>query len=239
MTVTHATVASGTDAGTGEIHKAQWNADHVVTSYRPPAQTISSVVAGSSTAPVFGSTPSSSSIFYAQTASVATAKNVTSIVQTNVTWTNVTSGNDGGNNSKVELWKGVPSGTPGTTVTVTWSASSNNAVAITEWPTAYSIAGTLNAQSGITATGTQPYAGPITTAADALVFATFGNNNGTIPASVIAPNQPSVYPLQQIYGHSFFAFGYMWVDVAIGATVTAYVPVITSSVWVGILVSVT
>lgn len=28
-TITHATVATGTDAGTGEIHKAQWNADHV------------------------------------------------------------------------------------------------------------------------------------------------------------------------------------------------------------------
>jgi len=30
MTVTQATVASGTDSGTGEIHKAEWNADHVV-----------------------------------------------------------------------------------------------------------------------------------------------------------------------------------------------------------------
>jgi hypothetical protein len=28
MTITHATVAVGTDAGTGEIHKAQWNEDH-------------------------------------------------------------------------------------------------------------------------------------------------------------------------------------------------------------------
>ncbi len=31
MTVTHATVASGTDAGTGEIHKAEWNAAHTGT----------------------------------------------------------------------------------------------------------------------------------------------------------------------------------------------------------------
>ncbi len=30
MGITHATTATGTDAGTGEIHKAQWNADHVV-----------------------------------------------------------------------------------------------------------------------------------------------------------------------------------------------------------------
>lgn len=29
MPITHATVAAGTDAGTGEIHKAEWNADHV------------------------------------------------------------------------------------------------------------------------------------------------------------------------------------------------------------------
>lgn len=31
MGITHATVATGTDSGTGEIHKAQWNADHVIT----------------------------------------------------------------------------------------------------------------------------------------------------------------------------------------------------------------
>lgn len=29
MGITHATTATGTDAGTGEIHKAQWNASHV------------------------------------------------------------------------------------------------------------------------------------------------------------------------------------------------------------------
>ncbi len=29
MSITHATVATGTDAGTGDIHKAQWNEDHV------------------------------------------------------------------------------------------------------------------------------------------------------------------------------------------------------------------
>lgn len=30
LVVTHATVAAGTDAGNGEIHKAQWNADHAL-----------------------------------------------------------------------------------------------------------------------------------------------------------------------------------------------------------------
>jgi len=29
--INHATTATGTDAGTGDIHKAQWNADHVIT----------------------------------------------------------------------------------------------------------------------------------------------------------------------------------------------------------------
>jgi hypothetical protein len=29
MSITHATTATGTDAGTGEIHKAEWNAAHV------------------------------------------------------------------------------------------------------------------------------------------------------------------------------------------------------------------
>ena len=31
MGITHAAVATGTNAGTGEIHKAEWNADHVST----------------------------------------------------------------------------------------------------------------------------------------------------------------------------------------------------------------
>lgn len=33
VSVTHATTASGTDAGTGEIHKAQWNAAHTLTGF--------------------------------------------------------------------------------------------------------------------------------------------------------------------------------------------------------------
>ena len=31
MSITHATTATGTDAGTGDIHKAEWNATHTVT----------------------------------------------------------------------------------------------------------------------------------------------------------------------------------------------------------------
>ena len=31
MSVTHATTATGTDAGTGDIHKAEWNASHLIT----------------------------------------------------------------------------------------------------------------------------------------------------------------------------------------------------------------
>jgi hypothetical protein len=240
MGITHAKVSAKSDGGDATlVLPSDWNDDHVITDYRPPTQTIGSVTGGASIAPVFTSTPASDCILYAQTASVATAKNVSSIVQTNVTWTQVTYGNDGGNNSKVELWKGVPTGTPGTTVTVTWSAVSNNAAVITEWPAAYSISGTLDQQSGITATGTQPYAGPITTAADALVFATEGNNNGTIPASLISPYQSGVHPFTQTLGQSFFAFGYMWVESSVGHTVSVYVPVVTSSVWVVILVSVT
>lgn len=37
LRVKHATTATGTDAGTGEIHKAEWNADHTIVNgiYRP------------------------------------------------------------------------------------------------------------------------------------------------------------------------------------------------------------
>lgn len=37
VSITHATVATGTDAGTGEIHKAEWNADHVISGLDPIA----------------------------------------------------------------------------------------------------------------------------------------------------------------------------------------------------------
>lgn len=30
ISITHSTVAVGTDAGNGEIHKAQWNEDHTI-----------------------------------------------------------------------------------------------------------------------------------------------------------------------------------------------------------------
>lgn len=36
--ITHATTASGTDSGSGEIHKAEWNANHTITGAVTPAQ---------------------------------------------------------------------------------------------------------------------------------------------------------------------------------------------------------
>jgi len=60
MGITHATTAVGTDAGTGEIHKAEWNAEHLITglgvafigarAYRTTSQT---VTAGVETAMTF------------------------------------------------------------------------------------------------------------------------------------------------------------------------------------------
>lgn len=57
---------------------------------------------------------------------------VTSIVQTNVTWTQLAETTDN-STPKVELWKGVVAASAGTGITVNYSGSTYNGVHVSEW----------------------------------------------------------------------------------------------------------
>jgi hypothetical protein len=83
--------------------------------------------------------------------STTSGSTVSSVTQTNVTWTKIHSAANG-SNSGVEIWKGVPSGTPGTTVTWAMSASQLIEAYVTEWPSAAGLSGTLDQSSDQTGT---------------------------------------------------------------------------------------
>lgn len=110
------------------------------TGARYPVQSISIASAsGTTRAPVFASTPTNGNIIYAMCLTEGTDA-VTSIVQTNVTWTKLTDAS-AGVAPVIELWKGVVSASAGTTATVTWGATTFHCVVMMEWS---GTAGTLS-----------------------------------------------------------------------------------------------
>ena len=70
----------------------------------------------------------------------------TSITQTNVTWTQLYTGDDG--SRWTELWKGVPSGTPGTTATVNFAVARKVGVSMWTEPVAYTSATAIGTSTG-------------------------------------------------------------------------------------------
>jgi len=144
--VTHATVATGTDAGTGEIHKAQWNAAHTVdfsTGARYPIQDNAAGSASSTTRTCnLGSTPTNGNTLIAVTVSEGTGS-VSSIVTTNVTWSQLAQ-STAGVAPVIEIWKGVVSASAGTSNVATWSDNTFHNIVIGEWS---GLSGTLD-QSG-------------------------------------------------------------------------------------------
>lgn len=86
------------------------------------------------------SSPAQANFFIAMTgSSVATNTTVSSITQTNVTWTVVKTCNVA---RTAEIWKGIPSGTPGATVTIAWANTPTTMFAnVSQW-------------SGVLSTGT-------------------------------------------------------------------------------------
>lgn len=109
-------------------------------------------------------------------------ESVSSIAQTNVTWVQATSGQQGFNNSKcTSLWYGVPVGTAGTTATITCangdSAGSDISANYTEWNGVFTPT-PLDTAASTGAISTTPSTPTITTAkANELVVGTFGNGN--------------------------------------------------------------
>jgi hypothetical protein len=189
MTSKHATAATGTDAGTGDIHKAQWNEAHVPIE---PRQSQQATTAGGTTSSVtLPRTPLTTSVFFLCSVHVvSTVQSISSISQTNVTWTSVHTAANGTAN-KVELWKGVGNGsTPGTGITVTYGGTITNVhINAIEFPGGY-LASTpaLDQSADATGTGTTQTTGTIVpTSNNNVTFALMCVANGSTEIVIKSP----------------------------------------------------
>ncbi len=182
MAITHATVATGTDAGTGEIHKAEWNAAHIgsalsvstpkmLATYgstalntQNPALTITALTTGQRIvvgANLVGRAP-------------------TSVTCTNVTFTNMAAVQNGAG-SFYDIWVGVNTG----------SSNFASIVAAVVADTLTPTAGTVTSGSSISTTFN--YLTRATRTAGRFVVGLVGADNTTTPI-VLFPSIPaSVY----------------------------------------------
>lgn len=171
-----------------------------------------------------------SSIFFALCSGVVNpSPTVTSIAQTNVTWTllhrtaNTT-------NAIVEIWVGKPTGVPGATVTFTLTSASNFAASVSEWPASLALTGVVDRAADNIGTSTFQSTGfIIPTSAKAITFVLFGTNNGSI--LLTGPTGP-YYSLMQA---SFMAFGYALSGKNPGQS---SIPVHANAVWANMILSV-
>lgn len=171
----------------------------------PPVQYKSNQVAATSGAVTLTS-PAQTSIYFA-CINVLGNFTISSITQTNVTWTSLKTANNG-TSARVYLWKGVPTGSPGTTVTVNPSASATFNFSVVEFATGHGLAGTLDQSSDVTGTAAFQRGGVIVpTASNALVFAIFGNSSG---AQVLPTPGGPFYTLIDNNLITFSSFGYAW-----------------------------
>lgn len=176
---------------------------------------------------------STSILFALSAAVVATAPAITGISQTNVTWTLVHAASNGAN-AKVELWKGVPSGTPGSTTTITYASAAPAAAAVfMEWPDGTGIAGTLDQSADNTGTANFSVSGVIVPSSAAnLTFFLGSINNGSVEMMLRSgwgfkqPVPPG--------GWGFSCFGWLWGS---QASLQVHVPQHANAVWVNTLVS--
>lgn len=92
---------------------------------------------GSSRALTLNATPANGNLLLALISVEDGTKSVSSISQTNVTWTKI-DGTTAGTTPVIELWKGVVSASASTSVTVNYSGATYNGVHISEWPSTFS-----------------------------------------------------------------------------------------------------
>jgi hypothetical protein len=198
MATHHSTPSPGSDSGDGKLSKNAWDAGHI---RNGPLQVVSLANNSSSIALTLVS-PLSTSIFFGCFAGVATLSQINSISQTNVTWT-LLRRKVNGSNTGVELWVGIPTGAPGTSVTASLNAATNGDFCVSEWPASLGLAGTVD--QAVDASGSSAFQATgwiLPTADKALVFCLFGINNGSIPLAGLTG------PFFSLVGGSFMAFGY-------------------------------
>lgn len=188
----------------------------------PPKQFLGNQVTATSGA-VTLSSPAQTSIYFAQIGILGNFT-ITSITQTNVTWTQLKTANNS-TNCRVDLWKGVTTGAPGTSVTVTPSASASFSFVVSEWPTGHGLAGTLDNTADATGnTAFQRSGGVTPTAHNAVAFATSVNSNGAI--TLPTPGGP--FHSLNTTSQTFASFGYCWSG---KHPVQSYIAFQTSAQW--------
>jgi hypothetical protein len=103
-----------------------------------------------------GAAPTNGNLLLAVISIETGTQSVTSISQTNVTWTQLAETTDG-SSPKVEIWKGVVAASAGTGITINYSGSTYNGAHVSEWnglsgtlvDSASVVAGTLANQGGL------------------------------------------------------------------------------------------
>jgi len=164
------------------------------------------------------------------TSQLAATGTISSVVQTNVTWTKLHT-NSQGTSITVELWRGVPTGAPGTTITLSWTGTLNTYAAAGEWLTGHGLAGTVDkfANAGGAAATSQMTGFIKPSSAGALTFAIYGCVNGTIPLR--APLGPFNAMSASVFALSAYCWG--------GAHgLMSGVALQTSSIWANAIVSI-
>lgn len=127
-----------------------------------------------------GAAPDATHKLFASIGMTANATTVTSITQTNVTWTQLhTFLESASGGTRVDLWMGTPSGTPGTTGSIAFAGSSNMSATIWQWPAALTGTYTGVDTSGGGSPGTRQTSGIVTPPAHAMVVSQHCCNNGT------------------------------------------------------------
>jgi hypothetical protein len=163
---------------------------------------------GSLTA-IWNTAPAQTSLLVCAISSTgASCPTVSSITQTNVTWTKL-HGLTSSTTVDAEVWVGVPTGVPGTTVTVAYSNANSvsKTIQVMEWP--YPMAATLDHSADTTGTGAGANSGVITPTVGALCVAVFTCANGTIFSSIRGGPVPWVpYISIQGSGQAMFAYFY-------------------------------
>lgn len=232
----HSKVSAKSDgADATKVQPSDWNDNHVI---KGPRQVVlpNAVGGGTTIACTFPRTPLTDSVFFiCSEMVVSTVQAISSISQTNVTWTLIHAANNG-TSAKVELWVGVGNGsTPGTTATITYAGTITNAVVwASEWPGGYlTSTPVLDQSADATGTGTNQATGVIVpTVTKSLTFVLACVANGTIEIRLRSP-----YPFVEVAvnGGFFGVFGYLW-----GSTgsLIALIPSQTSAAWVNSIISV-
>lgn len=193
--------------GVGASQVAAGNHVHAAPMPRQVAPT--TAFSAASAAGTFPLTPLATSLFFACFVGVVSDSHiVSSIAQTNVTWTLLRRTRQS-TNVTLELWKGVPSGVPGTVATATLDGTTPaGQILFTEWA-GTGLAGTVDqaADTSSASATTQRTGTIVPSSATNLTFVMFGVANGGVELIIKSPYPFTDYAVE---GANWGAIGWLW-----------------------------